>query len=46
MNKNANDCNLFDVCNTKNIWSFVNTEINNTLENIKIKDIKSKKFNY
>ena len=44
--KNANNCNLFDVCNTKNIWSFVNTEINNTLENIKIKDIKSKKFNY
>ena len=45
LNKNANNCNLFDVCNTKNIWSFVNTEINNTLENIKIKDIKSKKFN-
>ena len=46
LNKNANDCNLFNVCNTKNIWNFVNTEINNTLENIKIKDIKSKKFNY
>ncbi len=46
LNKNANNCNLFGVCNTKNIWSFVNTEINNTLENIKIKDIKSKKFNY
>ena len=46
LNKNANNCNLSDVCNTKNIWSFVNTEINNTLENIKIKDIKSKKFNY
>ena len=46
LNKNANNCNLFDVCNTKNIWSFVNAEINNTLENIKIKDIKSKKFNY
>jgi FeS assembly SUF system regulator len=46
LNKNANNCNLFNVCNTKNIWSFVNTEINNTLENIKIKDIKSKKFNY
>ena len=46
LNKNANNCNLFDVCNTKNIWSFVNTEINNTLENIKIKDIKSRKFNY
>ncbi len=46
LNKNANNCNLFSVCNTKNIWSFVNTEINNTLENIKIKDIKSKKFNY
>jgi len=46
MNKNANTCNLFSVCNTKNIWSFVNAEINNTLENIKIKDIKSKKFNY
>ena len=46
LNKNANNCNLFDVCNTKNIWGFVNTEINNTLENIKIKDIKSKKFNY
>ena len=45
-NKNANNCNLFNVCNTKNIWSFVNSEINNTLENIKIKDIKSKKFNY
>lgn len=46
LNKNANNCNLFNVCNTKNIWSFVNTEINNTLENIKIKDIKSNKFNY
>ena len=46
LNKNANDCNLFNVCNTKYIWNFVNTEINNTLENIKIKDIKSKKFNY
>ena len=46
LNKNANNCNLFSVCNTKNIWSFVNTEINNTLENIKIKDIKSKKFNF
>jgi len=46
LNKNANNCNLFNVCNTKYIWSFVNTEINNTLENIKIKDIKSKKFNY
>ena len=45
-NKNANNCNLFNVCNTKNIWSFVNKEINNTLEKIKIKDIKSKKFNY
>ena len=46
LNKNANNCNLFIVCSTKNVWSFVNTEINNTLENIKIKDIKSKKFNY
>ena len=46
LNKNANNCNLFNVCNTKNIWNFVNIEINNTLENIKIKDIKSKKFNY
>jgi FeS assembly SUF system regulator len=46
LNKNANNCNLFNVCNTKNIWSFINTEINNTLENIKIKDIKGKKFNY
>ena len=46
LNKNANNCNLFGVCSTKYIWSFVNTEINNTLENIKIKDIKSKKFNY
>ena len=46
LNKNANNCNLINVCNTKNIWSFVNAEINNTLENIKIKDIKSKKFNY
>ena len=46
LNKNANNCNLFGVCSTKNIWSFVNIEINNTLENIKIKDIKSKKFNY
>ena len=46
LNKNANNCNLFNVCNTKTIWSFINTEINNTLENIKIKDIKSKKFNY
>ena len=46
LNKNANNCNLFNVCNTKNIWSIINTEVNNTLENIKIKDIKSKKFNY
>ena len=46
LNKNANNCNLFSVCNTKYICNFVNTEINNTLENIKIKDIKSKKFNY
>ena len=46
LNKNANNCNLFNVCNTKSIWSFVNIEINNTLESIKIKDIKSKKFNY
>ena len=46
LNKNANNCNLFNVCNTKNIWNFVNIEINNTLENIKITDIKSKRFNY
>ena len=46
LNKNANNCNLFHVCNTKNIWSFVNTAINNTLDGIKVKDIKSDKFNY
>ena len=46
LNKNYNNCNLFNVCTTKNIWSYVNLEISNTLENIKIKDIKSKKFNY
>ena len=46
LNKNANNCNLFNVCNTKNIWSFVNTAIINTLDGIKVKDIKSNKFNY
>ena len=46
LNKNANNCNLFNVCNTKNIWSFVNTAINDTLDGIKVKDIKSNKFNY
>ena len=45
LNKNANNCNLFNVCNTKNIWAFVNTAINNTLDSIKVKDIKSDKFN-
>ena len=46
LNKNANNCNLFNVCNTKHIWSFVNVAISKTLEGIKIKDIKSNKFNY
>lgn len=46
LNKNANNCNLFNVCNTKNIWSFVNAAINNTLDGIKVKDIKNNKFNY
>ena len=46
LNKNANNCNLFNVCSTKNIWSFVNIAINDTLENIKITDIKNNKFNY
>ena len=46
LNKNANNCNLFNVCNTKNIWSFVNTAIINTLDGIKVTDIKSNKFNY
>ncbi len=46
LNKNANNCNLFNVCNTKNIWNVVNIAINNTLEGIKVKDIKSNKFNY
>ena len=46
LNKNANNCNLFNVCNTKNIWSFVNKAINNTLDGIKVKDIKNNKFNY
>ena len=46
LNKNANNCNLFNVCNTKNIWGFVNAAINNTLDSIKVKDIKSDKFNY
>ena len=46
LNKNANNCNLFNVCNTKSIWSFVNTAIINTLDGIKVTDIKSNKFNY
>ena len=46
LNKNANDCNLFSVCSTKNAWSFVNTAIKDTLDGIKIKDIKNNKFNY
>lgn len=46
LNKNANNCNLFNVCNTKTIWSYVNTAINQTLDGIKVKDIKSDKYNY
>ena len=46
LNKNSNNCNLFNVCTTKNIWSFINLEISNTLENIKLKDIKNKIFYY
>ncbi len=46
LDKNANDCNLFNVCVTKNTWSIVNTAIKNTLEGIKIKDIKKNNINY
>ena len=46
LNKNANDCNLFSVCNTKNTWSMVNNAIKDTLESIKIKDIKNNKYNF
>ena len=46
LNKNANDCNLFSVCNTKNTWSIVNNAVKDTLENIEIKDIKNNKYNF
>ena len=46
LNKNANNCNLIDVCTTKNTWSIVNTAIVNTLERIKIEDIKNNNINY
>ena len=41
LDKNANDCNLFNICITKNTWSIVNNAIKETLENIKIQDINS-----
>ena len=45
LDKNANNCNLFDVCNTKNTWSIVNTAIKDTLDGIKMKDIKNNSVN-
>ena len=41
LGSNKNNCNLFDVCITKNTWSIVNSAIKDTLENIKIKDISN-----
>tara|TARA_E500000178_G_C17010965_1_gene750522 strand:+ start:1732 stop:2154 length:423 start_codon:yes stop_codon:yes gene_type:complete len=46
LDKNNNNCNLFDICNTKNTWSAVNTAIKETLQGIKIKDIKNNAVNY
>ena len=40
LNKNANNCNLFSVCNTKYIWSFVNTEINDTIQGFEVTEQK------
>ena len=42
IDKNAKDCNLFNVCITKNTWSLVNNAIKDALENIKIPDMKNK----
>ena len=44
LNNNANNCNLFHVCGTKNAWGMVNAAVKNTLDNIKIQDIKNNKF--
>ncbi len=41
LDKNANDCNLFNICTTKNTWGVVNNAIKETLEKIKIKDINN-----
>ena len=41
LGSNTNNCNLFDVCITKNTWSIVNNAVKDTLENIKIKDISN-----
>lgn len=46
LDKNTNNCNLFDICNTKNTWSVVNTAIKETLQGIKIKDVKNNAVNY
>lgn len=42
IDNNARDCNLFDLCITKNTWGVVNNAIRETLESIKIGDIKNK----
>ncbi len=42
IDENAKDCNLCNVCITKNAWSLVNNAIKDTLENIKIPDMKNK----
>ena len=41
LHKDAKNCNLFDVCNTKKTWSIINAAVKNTLDGIKIKDIKN-----
>ena len=43
IDNNARNCNLFDVCITKQTWSVVNSAIRDTLESIKVKDISSTK---
>ena len=45
LNKNANDCNLFNVCITKNTWHLVNNAVKETLDKIKIQDIGKKSCN-
>ena len=41
LGENANDCNLFNLCATKNTWGLVNNAIKETLDKIKIKDINN-----